>query len=397
MLDRLIDLAVHRRTATLLFTLALFAGGLYTYFNLPIEAYPDVTNLHVNIITLFPGQASEEVERQVDLPDGVVSVLGPQITPLGEVYQFTVDGGGKSPTELRTLLDWTIVPFLKQVPGVADIVAQGGFRKKIHILVGPDRLKAHGITLTTVYEALSRSNANIGAGHIRHGQEQYIVRGLGLLRSPDDIKEIVLTAEKGTPVRIKEVATLVEANTPRQGAVGRGVNLEAVEGFVLMRRGENPSIVLEQVRQRVERLNNGILPAGVKIVPFIDRTTFVQRKLHTVRTNLMEGALLVAGVVWLFLRSWRGSVAVAIIIPASLLTAFAGLYLIKVPANLISMGAIDLGIIVDGAVILIENIYRRLAERRPDPHRVSIVIAQAAKAVAVPTLFSLMIIMAALI
>ncbi len=449
MLDRLIDLAVHRRTATLLFTLALFAGGLYTYFNLPIEAYPDVTNLQVNIITLFPGQASEEVERQVtiplerglsalpkaidlrsvsvfglsyiivtfddevdmyfarqvvterlrqvDLPDGVVSVLGPQITPLGEVYQFTVDGGGKSPTELRTLLDWTIVPFLKQVPGVADIVAQGGFRKEIHILVGPDRLKAHGITLTTVYEALSRSNANIGAGHIRHGQEQYIVRGLGLLRSPDDIKEIVLTAEKGTPVRIKDVATLVEANTPRQGAVGRGVNLEAVEGFVLMRRGENPSIVLEQVRQRVERLNNGILPAGVKIVPFIDRTTFVQRTLHTVRTNLMEGALLVAGVVWLFLRSWRGSVAVAIIIPASLLTAFAGLYLIKVPANLISMGAIDFGIIVDGAVILIENIYRRLGERRPDPHRVPIVIAQAAKEVAVPTLFSLIIIMAALI
>src|SRR5437870_3407926 len=339
MLDRLIDLAVHRRTATLLFTLALFAGGLYTYFNLPIEAYPDVTNLQVNIITLFPGQASEEVERQVtiplerglsalpkaidlrsvsvfglsyiivtfddevdmyfarqvvterlrqvDLPDGVVSVLGPQITPLGEVYQFTVDGGGKSPTELRTLLDWTIVPFLKQVPGVADIVAQGGFRKEIHILVGPDRLKAHGITLTTVYEALSRSNANIGAGHIRHGQEQYIVRGLGLLRSPDDIKEIVLTAEKGTPVRI--------------------------------------------------------------------------------------------------------------IIPASLLTAFAGLYLIKVPANLISMGAIDFGIIVDGAVILIENIYRRLGERRPDPHRVPIVIAQAAKEVAVPTLFSLIIIMAALI
>src|SRR5256712_498525 len=235
----------------------------------------------------FARQVVTERLRQVDLPDGVVSVLGPQITPLGEVYQFTVDGGGKSPTELRTLLDWTIVPFLKQVPGVADIVAQGGFRKEIHILVGPDRLKAHGITLTTVYEALSRSNANIGAGHIRHGQEQYIVRGLGLLRSPDDIKEIVLTAEKGTPVRIKEVATLVEANTPRQGAVGRGVNLEAVEGFVLMRRGENPSIVLEQVRQ--------------------------------------------------------------------------------------------------------------LGERRPDPHRVPIVIAQAAKEVAVPTLFSLVIIMAALI
>jgi cobalt-zinc-cadmium resistance protein CzcA len=449
MLDRLIDLAVHRRTATLLFSLALFAYGLYAYFNLPIEAYPDVTNLQVNIITLFPGQASEEVERQVtiplerglsalpkaidlrsvsvfglsyiivtfddevdmyfarqvvterlrqvDLPDGVVPVLGPQITPLGEVYQFTVDGGGKSPTELRTLLDWTIVPHLKQIPGVADVVALGGFRKEIHILVDPDRLKAHGIRLTTVYDALARSNANIGAGHIFHGQEQYIVRGVGLLRSPDDIKEIVLTAEKGTPVRIKDVATLVEAHTPRQGAVGRDANTEAVEGFVLMRRGENPSVVLHQVHERVERLNNGILPAGVKIVPFIDRTTFVQRTLHTVRTNLMEGALLVAGVVWLFLRSWRGSLAVAIIIPASLLTAFAGLYLVKVPANLISMGTIDFGIIVDGAVILIENIYRRLAERRSGPHRVPIVIAQAAKEVAIPTLFSLTIIMAALI
>ena len=449
MLDRLIDLAVHRRLATLLFTMGLLGYGLFAYFNLPIEAYPDVTNLQVNIITLFPGQAAEEVERQVtiplerglsalpkaidlrsvsvfglsyiivtfddevdmyfarqvvterlrqvDLPDGVVSVLGPQITPLGEVYQFTLEGGGKSPTELRTLLDWTVIPYIKQIPGVADVVALGGFRKETHILVDPDRLKAHGLTLTAVYDALSRSNANIGAGYIRHGQEQYIVRGLGLIRTPEDIKEVVLAAEKGTPVRILDVAALVEAHTPRQGAVGRGPNMEAVEGFVLMRRGENPSVLLDLVRQKVDRLNNGILPEGTKIIPFIDRTTLVQRTLHTVRTNLLEGAFLVTGVVWLFLRSWRGSVAVAIIIPASLLTAFAGLYLIKVPANLISMGAIDFGIIVDGAVILIENIYRRLTERRPDPHRVSIVIAQAAKEVAVPTLFSLMIIMAALI
>jgi cobalt-zinc-cadmium resistance protein CzcA len=449
MLDRLIDLAVHRRMATLMFPLVLLAYGLYAYINLPIEAYPDVTNLQVNIITLFPGQAAEEVERQVtipierglsalpkaidlrsisvfglstvivtfddevdmyfarqvvterlrqvDLPDGVVPVLGPQITPLGEVYQFTLDGGGKSPTELRTLLDWTVTPHLKQVPGIADVVALGGFRKETHILVDPDRLKAHGITLTTVYEALARSNANIGAGHIIHGQEQFIVRGLGLLRTPEDIKEIVLTAEKGTPVRIRDVATLVEAHTPRQGTVGRGSNTEAVEGFVLMRRGENPSIVLSEVREKVERLNSGILPAGTKIVPFIDRTTFVERTLHTVRVNLLEGALLVSGVVWLFLRAWRGSLAVAIVIPASLLVGFLGLYLIRVPANLISMGAIDFGIIVDGAVILIENIYRRLAERRPDPHRVPIVIAQAAKEVARPTLFSLTIIMAALI
>jgi cobalt-zinc-cadmium resistance protein CzcA len=449
MLDRLIDLAVHRRLATLLFTMGLLGYGVFAYFNLPIEAYPDVTNLQVNIITLFPGQAAEEVERQVtiplerglsalpkaidlrsvsvfglsyiivtfddevdmyfarqvvterlrqvDLPDNVVPVLGPQITPLGEVYQFTLEGGGKSPTELRTLLDWTVVPHLKQIPGVADVVALGGFRKETHILVDPDRLKAHGLTLTTVYDALSRSNANIGAGYIRHGQEQYIVRGLGLIRSPEDIKEVVLSAEKGTPIRIRDVAAIIEAHTPRQGAVGRGPNMEAVEGFVLMRRGENPSVLLDLVRQKVDRLNNGILPEGTKIVPFIDRTSFVQRTLHTVRTNLLEGALLVAGVVWLFLRAWRGSVAVAVVIPASLLTAFLGLYLIKVPANLISMGAIDFGIIVDGAVILIENIYRRLAERRPDPHRVSIVIAQAAKEVAGPTLFSIAIIMAALI
>ena len=449
MLDRLIDLAVHRRVPTLLFTGGLLAVGLYAYFNLPIEAYPDVTNLQVNVISLFPGQAAEEVERQVTipverglsalpkaidlrsvsvfglsyvivtfdddvdmyfarqvvterlrqvtLPEEVVPVLGPQITPLGEVYQFTVQGGGKSPTELRTLLDWTVIPHLKQVPGVADVVALGGFRKEMHILVDPDRLKAHGISLTTVYDALARSNANIGAGYIRHGQEQYIVRGLGLIRSPDDIKEVMLTAEKGTPVRIRDVATLVEAHTPRQGAVGRGVDTEAVEGFALMRRGENPSIVLEGIRQKVERLNNGILPEGTKIVPFIDRTTFVERTLHTVRTNLLEGALLVSAVVWLFLRAWRGSAAVAIVIPASLLMGFLGLYLVKVPANLISMGAIDFGIIVDGAVILVENIYRRLAERRPDPHRVPIVIAQAAKEVARPTLFSLTIIMAALI
>ncbi len=449
MLHQLIDLAVHRRLATLLSTIAVLACGLYAYVNLPIEAYPDVTNLQVNVITLFPGQAAEEVERQVtipierslsalpkaidqrsvsvfglsyiivtfdddvdmyfarqvvterlrqvELPENIVPVLGPQITPLGEVYQFTLEGGGKSPTELRTLLDWTVVPYLKQVTGVADVVALGGFRKEMHILVAPDRLKAYGITLPTVYDALARSNANIGAGYISHGQEQYIVRGLGLIRSADDIKEVVLAAEKGTPVRVRDVATLVEAYTPRQGAVGRGQNTEAVEGFVLMRRAENPSIVLAQLRDKVESLNNGILPEGTKIVPFIDRSTFVHQTLHTVRINLVEGALLVTGVVWLFLRTWRGSIAVAVVIPASLLMGFLGLYLIKVPANLISMGAIDFGIIVDGAVILVENIYRRLAKRHPSPHLVPIVIAQAAKEVARPTLISIMIIMAALI
>ncbi|HEY3196464.1 MAG TPA: CusA/CzcA family heavy metal efflux RND transporter [Nitrospirales bacterium] len=449
MLDRLIDLAVHRRLAILLFTSGLLAYGLYAYFNLPVEAYPDVTNLQVNIISLFPGQAAEEVERQVtmrieralsalpraidlrsvsvfglsyiivtfdddvdmyfarqvvterlrqvDLPDGVLPVLGPQVTPLGEVYQFTVEGGGKSPTELRSLLDWTIVPHLKQVPGVADVVVLGGFRKEIHILVDPDRLKAHGITLTTVYDALARSNANIGAGYIFHGQEQYIVRGVGLIRTPEDIKEVALAVEKGTPVRVRDVATLVEAHTPRQGAVGLGANMEAVEGFVLMRRGENPSVVLDQLRQKVDRVNNGILPKGTQIVPFIDRTDFVQQTLHTVRINLIEGGLLVIGVVWLFLRSWRGALAVAVIIPTSLLMGFLGLYLIRVPANLISLGAIDFGILVDGAVILVENIYRRLAERRPNPDRVAIIIAQAAKEVAIPTVFSITIIMAALI
>jgi cobalt-zinc-cadmium resistance protein CzcA len=449
MLDRLIDLAVHRRLATLLFTIPLLAYGLFAYANLPIEAYPDVTNLQVNIITLFPGQAAEEVERQVTipieralsalpkaidlrsisvfglstvivtfddevnmyfarqvvserlrqvaLPAGVVPLLGPQITPLGEVYQFAVEGGGKSPTELRTLLEWTVIPFLKQTPGVAEVVAFGGFRKEYHIEVDPDRLKAHGLTLEQVYQAIGDSNANIGGGYVLRGQEQYVIRGLGLVQSPEDLKQIVLAAEQGSPVRLRDVARVVEAHTPRQGAVGLGRNTEAVEGFVLMRRGENPSVMLDQIRERVERLNNGILPPDTKIVPFIDRTSFVQRTLHTVRVNLLEGALLVTSVVWLFLRAWRGAVAVAIIIPASLLTAFVGLYLINVPANLISMGAIDFGIIVDGAVILVENIYRRLAERRPDPHRVPIVIAQAAKEVARPTLFSLTIIIAALI
>ncbi len=449
MLERLVDLSIHRHFAVLSLTLAFSLYGLYAFSQLRIEAYPDVTNLQVTVITLVPGQAAEEVERQVtipierglsalpkmidlrsisvfglstviatfdddtnlffarqlvgerlrqlDLPGNITPVLGPPITPLGEVYRFTLEGPTKTASELRTILDWNVIPKLKQAPGVAEVVSFGGFVKEYHVLVDLERLKAYSLGIDQVYDALSRSNANIGAGYLRRGQEQYVVRGLGLIKNPDEIKLATLAVSKGQPVLIRDVASVVESAMPRQGAVGLNGHMETVSGVVLMRKNENSEVVLKNIHAKVKELENGILPAGVKIVPFLDRTVFVQRTLTTVQWNLLEGALLVSGVVWLFLRAWQGSLAVAIVIPLSLLTAFVGLHWIDVPANLISLGAIDFGIIVDGAVILVENIYKRLGEDRDHSVKLPIVIAQAAKEVARPTLFALCIIIAALI
>jgi cobalt-zinc-cadmium resistance protein CzcA len=449
-LKLLIETCVHRRVAALVITALIALFGIHAYLETPIEAYPDVTNTQVTVISLMPGYAPEEVERQVtvpleralngtpgmlqmrsqslfglslititfeddvdsfhsrtlitermngaELPESVQPVLAPDYTPLGEIYKFVVTSDRHSLYELRSEMEWNVSRVLRQVQGVADVLTFGGYYKEVHVEIDPVRLESFGLTLEDVNRAVARSNRNVGAGFLRHGDQQMVIRSVGYLSSPEEVKKIVLKSEGGTPLTLGDVARLVQAYTPRQGTVGLDAQKEAVEGIVLLRRGQNPSRVLQGVHEKVEELNSRILPAGMKLVPFLDRTELVDNTLHTVYDNLLHGFLLVVGVVWLFLRSLRGSLIVACVIPLSLLVAFIGLYRLDMPANLISMGAIDFGIILDGAVVLVESVIHQASHRHPQNHRDMVrLIVDAAFSVAKPTFFAMLIIIAALL
>jgi cobalt-zinc-cadmium resistance protein CzcA len=448
MLDRLIDFAVHKRLITLVATVAFAIFGVVTFYKLKIEAFPDVTNVQVMVITLYPGQAAEEVERKVtipveraltgtprtlvqrsitsfglsqviitfeddvdiywarqqvaerlpdaELPPGVSPSLGPNDTPVGQIYQFTLESDHHSPSEIRSWQEWVVAKHLMRVPGVADVVSFGGFIKEYHVLADPGKLRNTGITLKDLADAIDQSNGSTSGGYMRHGEAEFVIRARGYLRSPRDIESTVIKARNGTPVLVRNVATVVEGYTPPRGAVARGEAIDSVDGTVLLRRGENPKDVLDATNAAIAKLNADVLPKGMRIVPFYDRTHLVDTTLHTVGHNMIEGAVLVTLVLWLFLRAISGSIAVAVTMPLALLTAFVGLYYAGVPANLLSMGAIDFGILLDGAVILVENAYRHLAEEQPPPAEVPDVVARAAKEVVRPTLFSMSIIAAAM-
>ncbi|MFO0748364.1 MAG: CusA/CzcA family heavy metal efflux RND transporter [Myxococcota bacterium] len=450
-MEWLIRHVVHRRVAAVVVSLVIAAYGVTAFLHTSIEAFPDVTNVQVTVIAQLAGYAPEEIERQLtvpleralngtpgmialrseslyglsivtltfedgadtfvarstvaqraetaDLPTGVVPELAPEATPLGEIYQFRLVSDRHDLYQLRSELDFTVARVMKQVQGVADLVSFGGYLREYVVQVDPARLQQHGVSLAEVVAALEQSNMNVGGGFLEQGDQELTVRGLGLMQGADDIRAVVLRASDGTPVTIGDVATrVVQAPTPRRGDVGFGVEPEAVEGFVLLRRGENPSEVLERVHAKVAELNDHILPAGMKIEPFYDRTTLVDHTLDTVKDNLLHGFLLIVGLVWLFVRSLSGSLAVASVIPLALLTAFIGLAQMHLPANLISLGAIDFGILVDGAVVLVENVLHRKAIERPAT-RLDIVklVIRSAKDVARPTLFAMAIIIAALI
>ena len=301
-------------------------------------------------------------------------------------------------TETRSELEWTVSRILLQVPGVADVVTFGGYLKEVHVEVDPSRLLAHSLSLADVSDALGRSNRNVGGGFLQHGDQQLAIRGVGYVRSPQDVQAIVLKSEGGTPVTVGDVSRVVLSHTPRLGAVGYNLEGEVAEGFALLRRGENPSVVLDGIHEKVRQLNESILPKGMRIRPFYDRTDLVGETLGTVHHNLLFGALLVVAIVWLFLRSIRCSLIVASIIPLALLTAFIGLQLIHLPANLISMGAVDFGILVDGAVVLVENVLHEAHRQRPKRGRELLqLIIHSAVDVARPTFFAMAIIIAALI
>ncbi|MDZ4151908.1 efflux RND transporter permease subunit, partial [Methylicorpusculum sp.] len=333
-----------------------------------------------------------------ELPETVTPVLAPDYTPLGEIYKFTLTSDRHSLYELRSEMEWNVSKTLRQIPGVADVLTFGGYYKEIHIEIDPARLESLGLTLAEVGNAVEKSNRNVGAGFLSYGDQEMVVRGMGNLLSPEDIKKIVLKNRDGTPVTVGDVARLVQAFTPRRGTVGLDDHNEVVEGIVLLRRGQNPTRVLDALHSKVEELNARILPPGMKIAPFLDRADLVSSTLHTVFDNLLHGFFLVVGVVWLFLRSIRGSLIVATVIPLSLLVAFLGLYQLGMPANLISMGAIDFGIILDGAVVLIENVIHQASHRKPQSRREMLhLIADAAFDVAKPAFFAMLIIIAALI
>jgi len=452
MLDKLIETCVHRRVAAILAVAIVSAFGVRAYLNTPIEAFPDVTNAQVTVITQNPGYAPEEIERSItvpleralngtprtlqlrseslfglslitltfdddadaftsrmqvaqriaaaagDLPEGVVPELAPEATPLGEVYQFRLTSDRHDLFDQRGELQWTVARVLKAVPGVADVVCFGGYLKEVHVRAYPDRLRAHGISLSEVSEALAKTNVNVGGGFLRHGDQELTVRGIGYITSVEDIRRTVLKTRDSTPVTVGDVADIVMSNTPRRGAIGYNEQKEAVEGFVLMRRGENPSRVLEGVHKKIAELNEKILPKGMRVEPFYDRTLLVGNTLKTVNENLLHGFILVVAVAWLFLRSLTGSLIVASVIPLALLGAFTGLYILGMPANLISMGAIDFGILVDGAVVLVENVLHAIQHEKPERRRdVLKLIIRAANQVARPTLFAMLIIIAALV
>jgi len=446
----LIETCVHRRVAALFATLVIAAFGLYAYLDTPIEAYPDVTNTQVTVITQLPGNAPEEIERRVtvplerelngtpgmtlmrseslfglslitltfsddtasfpartvvlqrvataDLPPGVTPEIAPEATPLGEVYQFRVASDRHDLYQLRSEMQWNIVRVLRQVPGVADIVPFGGYLKEVHVEADPARLFALGLTLGDLEQAIAKSNLNTGGGFLRHGDQELTVRGIGYLESPEDIKRILLKSKDGTAVTVGDVSNVAQSYTPRRGTVGVGLEKEGIEGFVWMRRGQNPSRVLDGVHDKVRELNETILPKGMHIEIFYDRSDLVGLTLSTVHKNLLSGFILVIAVMWLFLRSVVGSVVVAVVIPLSLLVAFLGLYALGLPANLISMGAIDFGILVDGAVVLVENVIHALRHDRPADRRgVLRLVVRSAVDVGSPTLYAMLIIIAALV
>jgi cobalt-zinc-cadmium resistance protein CzcA len=444
----------HRAIVFALTTMYIFAGVL-AFRRLPVEAYPDVTNVSFQLITLFPGHAAEEVERlvtipienlmnsipkrasirsislfglsqvtitfeddadrayvrnqayqllsTVTLPPGAQASLSPDSTPVGEIYRYTLKGPEGFPaTELRSLEDWVVERQLRTVPGIVDVVGFGGPTKQYQVLIDPVKLKSYGISLKQVFDALSNGNRNAGGSYIEHGPEMYIVRGLGFVRTLADIAAIAVDTRNGTPIRISDLATVQIGQQLRLGRVGKithgGADQDdAVQGIVILRKGENALEVLKLVRAKVAEINQKHLPPGVQMVVHYDRTELINRTLRTVRKNMLEGIGLVLLVLLLFLGlgNARSALVVAAVVPLSLIGAFLLLDLRGIPANLISMGAIDFGIIVDSAVVVMENLLRLLEERKDKIRSLPATIVEAVGQMGRPILFSKAILLTA--
>ncbi len=414
-IDSIISFSLRHKFFVLIATTFLVCIGVYGYLNTAIEAFPDVTNTRIQIITQWPGRSAEEVEKyvtiplevemnsipkktslrsislfglsvmtmifddeiddftarqqvmqrmmSVSVPEGVDPEIQPPYGPTGEVFRYTLDSKTHNMRELKTLQDWVIERQLKAVPGVADVVSFGGEVKTFEIRVNPLMLSKYQLTALDVYSAISRSNINVGGDVIEKNSQSYVVRGIGTLNNIGEIENLIIKSYQEVPVLVRNVAKVVETHLPTLGYVGRDTTSNLVEGIVIMRKGENPSVVLESLKLKIEELNNDILPHDVKINPFYDRSTLIDFTTHTVTHNMLEGIALVTIIVFLFMADWRTTVIVSVIIPLSLLFAFMCMYFKGMSANLLSMGAIDFGIIIDGAVVMVEGIFVTLDHR----------------------------------
>ena len=449
MIYRILTFALQQRFVILVFTVLLIGLGIYSVRKLPIDAFPDVTNIQVQIISQAEGMAPTEVEKLVsfpievtmtglpkvtevrslsklglsvvtvvfeddmdtyfarqlvferlqqakeNMPPGVDAEMGPISTGLGEIYQYVVEGDGLSPMELRTIQDWIIRPILRTVPGATDVNSFGGFVKQYQVLIGPERLISHNLTLREVFEAVERNNANAGGNFIEHNSEQYIVRGLGLVKSLEDLRNIIITSHDGTPIYVRDVADVTIGPEIRQGAVTKDGKGEVVTGIVLMLKGASGREVVTKVKEKVQDIQKA-LPPGVTIKPFYDRTELVQRAIETVVKALEEGAVFIFLVLLLFLGNFRSALIVGTVLPLSALFTFIMMGLFNLSANLMSLGglAIGIGMLVDGAIVMVENIYRHLEENPESRREIRHTVLDAAKEVGRPIVFGVLIIIA---
>jgi heavy metal efflux system protein len=410
----IISFSLQNRFFTFFTTAVLIIVGIWSYIKTPLEAFPDVTNTQIIIVTQWNGRSAEEIERfvsipievamnsvqrktsvrsismfglsvikiifeddvedffarqsvnnllrNVSLPEGVDPDVQPPYGPTGEIFRYTLDSD-RGTTELLAWQDWVIDRQLRAVPGVADIVSFGGARKVYEVNINPLLLSKYDITPLEVYEAISKSNINVGGDVIEKNGQAYVVRGIGLLSSIQDIENILIEAIEEVPVLVKNVATVTEGSLPRVGRVGLDENDDVVEGIIVMRKGENPAQILGRVKEKIAEINEKVLPSDIKMKTFYDRDKLMDYCRETVLGNLVEGILFVTFVVFIFMLDWRSTVIVSVIIPLALLFAFMCLRLKGMSANLLSMGAIDFGIIIDGAVVMVEGLFVLLAHR----------------------------------
>jgi cobalt-zinc-cadmium resistance protein CzcA len=458
MIRRVVDFALSNRLMVLALALILFAGGIVSFKRLPIEAYPDVADNYVEIITQWPGISAEQIEQQVTiplevamngiphvvhlrsfslfglsdlklifddesdndwnrervlerlsqvtLPPGVVPQMGTDWSPVGQIYFFTLHSTNPAydPMELKSLEDWVIEKNFKAVPDIVDVSSFGGPTREYQVRVDPNKLVAYGLSLAQVEQQLTNNNTNAGGSFIQEGLQQINVRSVGLVNRSQDIAETVILTKNGTPLRMKDIAVISQGPKIRLGQFAKAIHREngkiidnddVVSGIVLLRKGAAADTALQGIHKKVEELNDHILPPGVKIVPFIDRSDLVHFTSHTVLHNLTEGMILVSIILFLFLGNIRGALIVAATIPFSLLFASICLDLRHIPANLLSLGALDFGMVVDGAVVMIENIVRHLGHKNGGIKTPNEKISEASHEVQRPVFYAIAIIITA--
>jgi cobalt-zinc-cadmium resistance protein CzcA len=446
MIHRIVQFALRQRPIVLFFVAFLCVAGVVAFHNMPVDAYPDLSPPMVEIITQWPGHAAEEIERlvtvptevemngvpklnvmrsislyglsdviltfqdgaddyfardvvfqrlsEVTYPPGVTPALSPLASPSGLVYRYVLESPDRTPQELKTFEDWIVEREYKQVPGVADDSGFGGTVMQYQVLLDPAKLYAYHITVPTVIQQLSVNNSNAGGGFYAQGDQFYYVRGIGLVRDTADIGNIVVGTQNGVPVRVHDIGDVVIGNAPRLGQFGFNKTDDAVEGVIMMRRGEQAQDVLKGVEAKTQDLNQHVLPPDVKVRPYYDRSDLVQLTIGTVEHNLLLGMVLVFVVLMAFLVSFRAAAIVALTIPLSLLFSFIFLHAQGIPANLLSIGAIDFGILIDGTLVMVENIFRELGAREGQDYNLEDVILKAAKDVDRPIFYSVAVIIA---